>query len=280
MLAAMPSGERTSSVEALVEEMVDHLGLDAEGDRLVGRTPGWFGDVLFGGFVIAQAIAAATRDAPDGRRLHSLHAYFLRPVAGDATVSYRATVLREGRTFANHMLQAEQGSKPVLVMTSSFTTDTDGYDYDLGSLGSDVQPPHEADAEPGPGPWEACWVGPTEPAEDGSRTSTHRMWFRIPTALPDDAHLHTALLGFATDWTGIGGRPLALEGDTQGMVSLDHAVWFHRPFDMSDWLLYAIESPVAAGARGFSRGSFFTRDGVLVASVAQEGLVRKIGDRA
>ena len=96
------------------------------------------------------------------------------------------------------------------------------------------------------------------------------MWFRVPAALPDDEHLHAALLGFATDWTGIGGRPLHLEGDTQGMVSVDHAVWFHRVARADDWLFYDVHSLVNAGGRGLLRGVMRDRDGRVVISVAQE----------
>ena len=108
-------------------------------------------------------------------------------------------------------------------MSCSFTADTDGYVYDLPG-GRDVPPPTELDLVRGPGPWVAGFLGPTPAAADGTRESTHRLWFRVPRQLADDEHLHTALLGFATDWTGIGGRPLHLEGDTTGMVSLDHGV--------------------------------------------------------
>src|SRR5437016_4284029 len=113
-------------------------------------------------------------------------------------------------------------------------------------------------------------IGPTPPRADGTRESTHRMWFRIPAALPDDRHLHTALLGFATDWTGIGGRPLHLEGDTTGMVSLDHAAWFHRPARADAWLFYDVQSLVNAGGRGLLRGVMRDLEGRVIVSVAQE----------
>lgn len=261
---------------AVVAETIDYLTLVPKGDGWVGRTPDWFGEILFGGFVLAQAIAAATRGAPEGRRLHSMHAYFLRPVRGSSTVDYRSRVVREGRTFAAHELLGEQDGKPVVTMTFSFTADTDGYVYDLSRLPADVPPPDEIAAEPGPGPWDAIWIGPTEPTADGSRESTHRKWFRIPSQLPDDPHLHTALLGFATDWTGIGGRPLQLDGDTTGMVSLDHAAWFHRPARADNWLFYDVQSLVNAGGRGLLRGVMRDLDGHVVASAAQEMLLRPV----
>jgi acyl-CoA thioesterase-2 len=261
-------------VAALRALTLDFLPLEADGDELVARTPDWFGEVLFGGLVLAQAVAAATFRAPEGRRLHSLHAYFLRPIRAHGIVRYRPTVLREGRAFATHELRAEQDGKAVLAMTTSFTADTEGYVYDLGELGADVQAPDETRAALGPGPWQECNVGPTAPARDGTRESTDRKWFRIPLPLPDDPHLHTALLAFATDWTGAGGRPHDLESDIEGMISLDHAAWFHRPARADDWLFYDVQSLVNAGGRGLLRGVMRDRAGRVITSVAQEMLIR------
>lgn len=235
--------------------------------RWVGEAPPWFGDYLFGGFVIAQAIVAATRNGPEGRRLHSLHGYFLRPAMASTPTIYDVRPIREGRSFTSRHLEASQDGKAVLDLSCSFTGDTDGYVYDVSG---DVPPRDEAAVEPGPGPWVAHYLGPTEPDASGSRASTHRMWFRVPQPLPDDVHLHTALLGFATDWTGVGGRPLDLEHDTTGMVSLDHAAWFHRPARADEWLFYDVQSVVNAGGRGLLRGVMRDEDGRVVVSVAQE----------
>jgi acyl-CoA thioesterase II len=270
-------GQGTTDLAQLLAETLDFLTVrpaTSTGADWVGRTPGWFGDYLFGGFVIGQGIVAATRDAPEGRRLHSLHAYFLRPVRGNATVEYRLRAVREGRSFASRHVTAEQEGKPVLEMTCSFAADTDGYVYDLP--GATVPAPGEAEFGSGPGPWVADHLGPTPAAPDGTRSSTHRMWFRIPADLPDDVHLHTALLGFATDWTGIGGRPLHLEGDTTGMVSLDHAAWFHRPARADEWLFYDVHSLVNAGGRGLLRGVMRDQEGRVVASAAQEMLLTPV----
>ena len=259
-----------TSIEDLVDETLGHLAIERSTDgSLRASTPGWFGDYLFGGFVVAQAVAAACVHAPAGRRLHSLHAYFLRPVRANASLHFRGGLLREGRAFATVQLEAEQDGKAVLSLIGSFTADDDGYEYDLGRR-DELPPLDESAAEGGPGPWVAVWAGPTEPFEDGTRTSTHRKWFRIPAELPDDPHLHTALVAFATDWTGIGGRPLHLDGDTQGMVSLDHSAWFHRQPRADEWLFYDVQSLVNFGGRGLLRGVMRDRDGRVVASVAQE----------
>jgi acyl-CoA thioesterase-2 len=267
----MARREADSDAGAALAEMLAFLSVQPignGGDAWVGEAPEWFGDYLFGGFVIAQAIIAATRNAPEGRRLHSMHAYFLRPVAA-RTISYQVHPLREGRAFTTRHVAASQDGKPVLDLSCSFTADTDGYVYDLPG-GRDIPSPEEVELEQGPGPWVAGDVGPTPPAEDGTRESTHRMWFRVPAELPDDEHLHTALLGFATDWTGVGGRPLHLEGDITGMVSLDHAAWFHRPARADSWLFYDVHSLVNAGGRGLLRGAIRDPEGHVVISVAQE----------
>lgn len=268
----MSERDTTFDIGPVLAETLEFLSVRPSGggqDAWVGEAPEWFGDYLFGGFVIAQAIIAATRNAPEGRRLHSLHAYFLRPVAAAKAILYQVRSLREGRAFTTRHLDASQDGKPVLDMSCSFTSDTDGYVYDLPG-GRDIPSPAELAVEQGPGPWVAGDVGPTPPAEDGTRESTHRMWFRVPARLPDDEHLHTALLGFATDWTGIGGRPLRLEGDTTGMVSLDHAAWFHRPARADAWLFYDVHSLVNAGGRGLLRGAIRDPEGRVVVSVAQE----------
>jgi acyl-CoA thioesterase-2 len=266
-------GERDIfDVGAVLAETLEFLTVRPTGDNddgWIGEAPTWFGDFLFGGFVIAQAIIAATRNAPQGRRLHSMHAYFLRPVAAANAISYDVRPMRDGRAFTTRRVEANQDGKPVLDLSCSFTADTEGYVYDLPG-GRAIPAPDDSEVEQGPGPWVACDLGPTPPAADGTRESTHRMWFRVPAQLPDDEHLHTALLGFATDWTGIGGRPLHLEGDTQGMVSLDHAAWFHRPARADAWLFYDVQSLVNAGGRGLLRGVMRDLQGRVVVSVAQE----------
>jgi acyl-CoA thioesterase-2 len=279
-----PSSDEPVDTAAVLEETLAFLTVrpgeradDEVGDTWVAETPEWFGDYLFGGFVIAQSIIAATRNAPEGRRLHSLHAYFLRPVIARQPALYRVCPVREGRSFSSRRVDASQDGKAALDMTCSFTADTDGYVYDLPG-GRAIPPKEDGLFESGPGPWVAHHFGPTPAAADGTRESTHRMWFRIPHELPDDVHLHTALLGFATDWTGTGGRPLHLEGDISGMVSLDHAVWFHRPARADEWLYYDVHSLVNAGGRGMLRGVIRDAGGRVVISVAQEMRLTPVDD--
>jgi len=264
-----------SDLTELLAETIRFLTLEPAPGGWIGQPPEWPGEYLFGGFVVAQALMAASRDAPAGTRIHSMHAYFLRPVGSNARVDYLVNDLRRGRSFTTRRLQATQGDKAVLDMTCSLTSDADGYVYDLPAP-STFPSLNDRSVEPGPGPWEAVYLGPSTASATGTRESTHRMWFRIPGDLPDDSHLHTALLGFASDWTGVGGRPLHLEDDTQGMVSIDHAVWFHRPARVDAWLSYDVQSLVNAGGRGLLRGVMRNPDGHIVASVAQEMLLAVI----
>lgn len=262
-------------VDWSLEEIVEFTRVRPSGDGWVGDTPTWFGDYVFGGWAIGQAVHAASQLATDEKRLHSLHAYFLRPVAGGQAVSYRSRPLREGRTFAVHELTAEQNGVDVLTMACSFTADTEGYEYELG-MDPTVPAPDTLAVEPGPPPWIAAYLGPTELRADGTRASTHRAWIKVDADLPDDAALHAALVGFATDWTGTGGRPLRLEGDVEGMISLDHSVWFHRPVRVDDWLFFDVHSVVNTGGRGLLRGTMYDADRRVVVSVAQEMLLRPV----
>jgi acyl-CoA thioesterase-2 len=270
--------DRHDEQQAAVDDFLDLLQHEREGDFWLGRTPDWYGPVVFGGIALAITISAACGDAPAGSRLHSIHAHFLRPVQGGRGIVVRTEVVKAGRSFNLHRVTASQDGKPAVVMSCSFTADTDGYVYDVSGLPDGVPMPEDL-PEPEDefvGPWDTRWLGPTPPRSDGTREATHRHWFRLPRDLGDDPHLHAALLGYATDWTGIGGRPLHLEGDTTGMISLDHAAWFHRPARADDWLLQDVESLVNAGGRGTLRGVIRNRDGLIVASMAQEMLLHPV----
>ena len=169
----MPERSDDFDLDAVLAETIDFLTIRRDGDdKWVGDAPDWFGEYLFGGFVIAQAIVAATRDAPDGRRLHSMHAYFLRPITSTGPISYGVRTLREGRTFTTRRVEATQFGKPALDMTCSFTADVDHdvYVYDLPGA-SDIAPPETFEPEGGPGPWVAGWVGATRAARRRHRAS-------------------------------------------------------------------------------------------------------------
>jgi acyl-CoA thioesterase-2 len=256
-------------VDALVEETIEYISVRPESDGWVGDAPFWFGDRLFGGFVVAQSVYAASSTGPPDKRIHSLHGYFLKPVLAGSPITYTIETVREGRSFSTRELVAVQDGAPVFRMACSFTADTEGYEYEL-PLGRDVPGPEELPTKIGPGPWEQAWAGPTDPAPDGTRQSTHRAWSRVARTLPDDPHLHVALVGFASDMTGVGGRPRDLDGDIRGMISLDHAVWFHREVRADEWMLYDVHSLVNTAGRGVLRGTLHDLDRRICASVAQE----------
>jgi acyl-CoA thioesterase II len=271
--------DRVDQQQAAIDDFLALLRHERRGDTWVARTPDWYGPVVFGGVGLAMTISAACGDAPAGSRLHSVHAHFLRPVQGGQEIAFRSDVVKAGRTFELHHVTASQDGKPVITMTCSFTADTDGYVYDLSGIPEGVPLPEDLPEpdlpEYGIGPWDERWVGPSDVRPDGTREATHRHWFRLPRPL-DDPHLHTALFGYATDWTGIGGRPLHLDGDVTGMISLDHSAWFHRPARADDWHLQDVQSLVNAGGRGTLRGVIRDRHGLIVASMAQEMLLRPV----
>jgi acyl-CoA thioesterase II len=274
--------DRAALQQTAIDNFLAALQHERRGDTWVGGVPDWFGPVVFGGIGLSLTIGAACGDAPSGSRLHSLHAHFLRPVRGGQEIVFRREVVKAGRTVNLHHVAATQDGKPVITMTCSFIADTEGYVYDVSGIPEGVALPEdlpEPDPEPpeyAVGPWEERWLGPTAVRPDGTREATHRHWFRLPRALDDDPHLHTALLGYATDWTGLGGRPLDLEGDVTGMISLDHAAWFHRPARADEWHLQDVESLVNAGGRGTLRGVIRNRQGLIVASMAQEMLLQPV----
>jgi acyl-CoA thioesterase-2 len=256
-------------LRSIVDETVRFVTVRPHDDGWTGDAPEWFGRHLFGGFILAQAVHAMCQTAPSGRRIHSFHAYFLRPALAGVPLVHRITELRHGRSFAIYRLESSQEGSPVFTSMCSFTADTDGYAYEM-PLARDVPAPESLDTTIGPGPWAMADVGPTPPEPDGTRRSTRRAWYRVGAPLPDDPHIHTALVAFATDMTWTGGRPLHLEGDVRGLVSLDHAVWFHRPLRADEWLFYDVHSLINWGGRGVLRGTIHGPDRRLAVSVTQE----------
>lgn len=255
---------------------------------------------IYGGQVLGQAVVAASQTVV-GRPIHSLHAYFM--VGGDpkADVNYRVERLRDGGSFTTRRVVAEQGPTSLFAMIGSFHVDEAGLSH-----GADMPatPPPDAvdpiekliarDDIKMPAMMRAYYsrelpidvriVDLGKFAEDFVGGQGHapqqRIWFRAKNRLPDDESLHRALLAYASDFalveTALLPHGRMIFGGGMQLASLDHALWFHRPFRMDDWLLYALDSPNAAGGRGFSRGSFFTVSGELVASVAQEMLMRPL----
>ena len=249
---------------------------------------------LFGGQVLAQALVAAGQTV-EGRAAHSLHGYFLLAGDLDIPVVYQVDRIRDGRSFTTRRVLAIQEGREIFSMTCSFQVHEPGLDHGAGM--PRVPPPEElpreldlvrARADRIPEHLRAVYtqerpldfrpVDPVDPFAPQPRPPLKHLWFRAEGRMPEDPILHQAVLAYASDYglliTAL--LPHAVSLMTPGLqaASLDHAIWFHRPMRVDDWLLYETDAPAAAGSRGFTRGSLFTRDGTLVASTAQEGLLR------
>ena len=257
---------------------------------------GW--GAIFGGQVLGQALSAAVQTVPPERPVHSLHGYFLRQGDASKPVVYDVDCIRDGGSFTTRRVVAIQSGKPIFSMSASFQVTEDGYDH--GSAMPDVPGPDDlvseaelarrlAEAIPeklrkiatAPRPIEIRPLEPSNPLRPEKRPPHRGVWFRAIDRLPDDPGVHRYLLAYASDFHFLttAMQPHAVSWLVPGMqvASLDHAMWFHRPFRMDQWLLYSVDSPSASGARGLVRGQLFTREGTLVASTAQEGLMRHRG---
>ncbi|MWV27685.1 acyl-CoA thioesterase [Aurantiacibacter rhizosphaerae] len=286
--------------EQLVADLVLLLDLEPKGgDRFIGRRrPDGTGRV-FGGQAIAQALGAARRTVDDAREAHSLHAYFLRPGSDDLPIEYRVKRDLDGRNFSNRRVVASQDGKPILNLTASFQIPVDGPDHQAPQM-PDVPGPDDlvpdaqlqrevADKLPDgplkrlalrPNPIDFRSVEPRDWLNPQRREPISHLWFRTVSSLPSESSVHRAVLAYISDYQLLG---TALQPHGMGMLdkslkgaSLDHALWFHESFRTDDWLLYRTESPWSGHARGFGRGQIFTRDGRLVASVSQEGMLRHV----
>ena len=235
---------------------------------------------VFGGQVAGQALVAAGRTVDVGRHVHSLHAYFLRPGDPNRPIIYEVDRTRDGRSFTTRRVVAVQHGRAIFTMSASFQTLETGFEHQdpMPATGDPDQLP--APDDPRAQAWSAIDLRLVPSDDDNPRCQ--QVWLRAAGTMPDEALAHVCVLAFASDLTLLSSTlgPHAVDrGDRNlRMASLDHAMWFHRPFRVDDWLLYAQDSPSASGARGFSRGLIFTRDGTLVASVAQEGLIREARD--
>ncbi len=261
---------------------------------------------VFGGQVIGQALIAAQRTVDEGRYVHSLHAYFMRPGDPSVPIIYEVDRIRDGSSFATRRVVAIQHGKAIFAMSSSFQYDEDGFDHQVKM--PDVPMPEALPGERelkekflvhAPEAIRRYWERP-RPIEirpvsleqyfsrDGASRErilrdgalpTQNVWVKAVGSVPDERHLQAAVLAYLSDMTlldtSLYAHGTSVFDRSLQVASLDHAMWFHRPSSMDDWLLYAQDSPNAHGARGMTRGSLFDRSGALIASVAQEGLIRK-----
>jgi acyl-CoA thioesterase-2 len=285
-----------TTAPAGIDHLLDVLRLEPAGpDAFRGRNVVAGRKRIYGGQVLAQAILAGCRTVPADRPLHSIHAYFLVGGQPADPVTYTVTRLRDGGSFSTRRVIADQGQGAIFAMMASFHAGEPG-------LTHAVPPPAAPPPESLPtvpellarpdvsvpetmrafysreAPMDLRYVDVGRFTGDPDRTPTQRIWVRARNRLPDGLALHQALMAYASDFalveTALIAHGRLVFGTGMQLASLDHALWFHRPFRVDEWVLYVIDSPQAAGARGYSRGAFFTADGEIVASVCQELLMR------
>ena len=275
------------------EELVGLLDLEElDTDLFRGRQPESARARVYGGQVAAQALVAAVRTVPAEYSLHSLHSYFLRGGDYSVPIVYDVERPRDGRSFVTRRVVARQHGRPIYYQTLNFQTAEEGWEHQdaMPAVGAPesgfdlvevMRKGGNAEADALGKEWGALdvrWLGNTrfglEP--DGGHVSQARMWVRLREGLGDDPLLHAAAFTYASD-VSLLGSTLAVHGGNPAktqMASLDHTIWFHKPFRADEWWLYDQWSPSAQGARGLAFGRIFTQDGTLVATVAQEGLIR------
>jgi acyl-CoA thioesterase II len=245
-------------------------------DLFETKSPDWWpGGRTFGGMVVGQGLSAAMQTVPDGLDLHSLHAYFVRPTPPGVPSRHRVERLRDGRSFSTRQVTSEVEGRPTFRMMCQFHAPEDGEEYQLPK--ADIPGPR-GDAGLGFGfPFEMEELGSTEQRADGTYRSTRRVWFRAAEPLDDDPRLHACLLAYVSDMTGSAFRPTSLHSwGTHTDASLDHSLWFHRPYRADRWTLYDLEAVVNAGGRSTVRGVMHGEDGTLHTTMAQELLIRKL----
>lgn len=275
---------------AKIEEILDIERLDR--DLYRGPAIRTHLQRTFGGQVAGQTLTAAVQTVDDDKHVHSLHGYFIRPGIPDVPTIFQVDRLRDGRSFATRRVTAIQEGEAIFSMSASFhLVDQDGIEHqdsmprviDPEEIAvptyEDLDETHRVFIDE----W-AQWdirIVPRDRLETlSSLAAQQRVWFRCVDALPDDPNFHVCTLAYMSDMTLLGSAKIPHPDEPTQDASLDHAMWFMRPFRADDWLLYAIDSPSAQSARGLARGQIFNREGKLVASTAQEGMVRVLKDDA
>lgn len=268
-------------------------GARTDEDIFTGPSEWMPGGRVFGGQVYAQSIMAATRTVEADRAIHSTHGYFLRPGDVSLPITFAVDRIHDGRSFSTRRTQAYQNGLPILSMIASFQDDDPGLEHQQDAPQGAPDPEELPSASEVLGsidhPVAQFWATsrafdirhveqPIYLAADPQRTPRQALWMRTVGEMPDSDALHRAALAYASDYSilepilrrhGLGWTHPGLK-----MASLDHAMWWHRPARVDEWLLYVQESPTSSGGRGLSTGRIFTRDGVHVATIAQEGMVR------
>jgi acyl-CoA thioesterase-2 len=267
-------GTPAEIIELLLNALTVSPG--AEAGDFTAKAPDWFGDRVFGGVVVGQALAAAARTVEPPMRPHSLHAYFLGALR-PGPVELEVERLRDGRTFATRHVTSRQHGRTALWQTVSFHQDEPAAPYQLAMPPGVPGPEDLQAADDGPPPFVLHELGPTSRRDDGTYESTRRCWVRPVAPLPDEPTAHLVAAAFLSDLTGTSFRIHSpRDWGTHTDASIDHAVWFHRPPRIDDWVFMDFQLLVAAGARSTLRGSMFDRDGQLLLTMAQELLIRPL----
>jgi acyl-CoA thioesterase II len=279
--------------QVALDALVDLLDLEPiEVNIFRGVSPDENRQRVFGGQVAGQALVAAARTIDEPRMVHSLHAYFLRPGDPNVPILYEVDRIRDGRSFATRRVVAIQHGRAIFNLQASFHDDEPGPDHQIpmpeGLPDPESLPdfrtrmaPHReriGDWYEQPRPIDVRYVGDDPFSREGNPASSQQVWLRAAGKLPDDPVLHACIATYASDMTLLDTTvlPFGLSWEAPGiqMASLDHAMWFHRPFRADEWLLYTQHAISTASARGLASGAIFTADGRLVVSVVQEGLIR------
>lgn len=287
----------------VLQELLSLLKLEAIG---VNRFRGQCQDLgfrnLFGGQVLGQSLSAALQTLDTDEWLpHSLHAYFLRPGSVADTVEYEVDVVRDGRSFSTRRVTASQRGKAILTLLCSFQQPEAGFEHmaampqvagpegipsqlELARMFRDYFPERVRDIYTADKPIEMRVLDPVNIFAPQKKDPLKYVWMKADAAMGDDPREHVTLLAYATDFnlipTALHPHAVSVAQKDMQVASLDHSIWFHRPLRMDEWLLYAIDSPNGGGGRGFCRGQIFNQAGELVASVAQEGLIRQVSNGA
>jgi len=291
MTAQLPSDPVAQMIATL--NLADAGGARTTEDIFTGPSQWMPHGRVYGGQVLAQSVVAATRTVADDRFIHSLHGYFLRPGDIDLPITFSVDRLRDGRSFSTRRVQAFQKGEPIFSMIASFQIADAGLDHQLDMPTDLPQPEDLPSAAELVGaidhpraqywakarPFDMRHVGsPIYFKVEGEHVAYQAVWLKALSPLPADQALHTAALAYVSDYTILESiyRRHGISWAHPGLssASLDHAMWFHRPARVDEWMLYVQESPSAQGGRGLALGRIYSRDGSLLATVAQEGMVR------
>jgi len=281
----------------VLSDLVSLLALERlDRDRFRGYSQdlGW--GAIFGGQVLGQALSAATQTVESDRLVHSLHGYFLRSGDLSRPILYDVDRLRDGKSFSARRVTAIQDGDAIFCLESSFQVVEEGFEHqdpmpvvpapeelkserEMALMLAEFLPPKLRAMATAERPIEIRPCELRNPLSPSKTAPLRHQWYRAIDRLPDDVALHRYILAYASDFSFLGTAmdPHGVSWLTPGMqvASLDHSMWFHRPFRVDEWLLYVVDSSSASGGRGLVRGRFFSRDGRLVATCMQEGLIRK-----